>query len=292
MSAPFEYETAILTKGGERRDVNITEASITSHEGKIIVMQDITERKRAETKLAKAVTDLERSNEELEQFAYVASHDLQEPLRMVANFTSLLKERYHGRLDSDADDFIDYAVDGAKRMQKLIQGLLNYSRVSTRGKEFGSVDCEKLLKQTLTSLMTLIEENGAKVTNGALPTILADEDQMLQLFQNLISNSIKFRGDESPRIHISAKDESTGWLFSVRDNGIGIDSQYAERIFLIFQRLHSREEYPGTGIGLAIARRIVERHGGRIWVESEHGKGSTFFFTIPMRREATENEQQ
>ena len=181
MSAPFEYETAILTKGGERRDVNITEASITSHEGKIIVMQDITERKRAETKLAKAVAELERSNEELEQFAYVASHDLQEPLRMVANFTSLLKERYHGRLDSDADDFIDYAVDGAKRMQKLIQGLLNYSRVSTRGKEFGSVDCEKLLKQTLTSLMTLIEENGAKVTNGALPTILADEDQMLQL---------------------------------------------------------------------------------------------------------------
>ncbi|WP_447599394.1 sensor histidine kinase [Nitrospira sp. Nam80] len=230
--------------------------------------------------LEHSVAELGRSNAELQQFAYVASHDLQEPLRMVSSYTQLLAKRYRGRLDADADDFIGFAVDGAARMQKLIQDLLAYSRVSTRGLERQSVSMDTVLGYVTDMLQLTIKDTDAVVTHDSLPSIKADERQMTQLFQNLISNATKFRGCQPPRIHISAKRLDGEWLFSVHDNGIGIDTQYADRIFVIFQRLHNREEYPGTGIGLAICKKIVERHGGRIWMESEPGQGSTFFFTV------------
>jgi light-regulated signal transduction histidine kinase (bacteriophytochrome) len=199
---------------------------------------------------------------------------------MVSSYTQLLAKRYRGRLDADADDFIGFAVDGAARMQKLIQDLLAYSRVSTKGLERQSVSMETVLGYVTDMLQLTIKDTDAVVTHDSLPSLKADERQMTQLFQNLISNAIKFRGRQPPRIHISAKRLDGEWLFSVHDNGIGIDTQYADRIFVIFQRLHNREEYPGTGIGLAICKKIVERHGGRIWMESEPGKGSTFFFTV------------
>jgi len=225
--------------------------------------------------------ELAHSNTELEQFAYVASHDLQEPLRMVASYVQLLARRYKGKLEAEADEFIGFAVDGAKRMQDLINALLTYSRIGTKGKEFGPIDCETVLQIALKNLHLAIEDSQAMVTHDALPTIRGDATQLGQLFQNLIGNAIKFRGDKRPAVHVSAERNGKEWGFSFRDDGIGIDSQYAERIFVIFQRLHSKEEYPGTGIGLALCRKIVERHGGRIWVESEPGKGSTFRFTMP-----------
>ena len=246
------------------------------------VIQDITERKRAEEKLKVTLADLERSNKELEQFAYVASHDLQEPLRMVSSYTQLLARRYQGQLDAEANEFIAYAVDGANRMQGLINDLLAYSRVGTRGKGFEPTDCTAVLDQALANLKAAMEKSGAVVTHDPLPTVMADNLQLVQLFQNLIGNAIKFHVEKPPRIHVSAEQKGNEWVFSVRDNGIGIDPQYAERIFIIFQRLHTREEYPGTGIGLAICKKIVERRGGRIWVESQLGKGSTFYFTIPI----------
>jgi light-regulated signal transduction histidine kinase (bacteriophytochrome) len=210
----------------------------------------------------------------------VASHDLQEPLRMVASFTQLLEQRYRGKLDADADDFIGFAVDGARRMQALVNDLLAYSRVGTRGKELAPTDSEAVLEIALANLKTAMDETGATVTHDPLPTVAADETQLSQVFQNLVGNARKFRGTEAPRVHVSAQPEDGQWRFSVRDNGIGIDPKHAERIFVIFQRLHARPEYPGTGMGLAISKRIVERHGGRIWVESELGKGATFYFTI------------
>jgi PAS domain S-box-containing protein len=244
---------------------------------------DITERKEAEEHLKKTLADLERSNKELEQFAYVASHDLQEPLRMVSSYTQLLERRYKGKLDNDAQEFIAYAVGGANRMQLLIQDLLSYSRVSTRGKLFKPADCNVVLGQARANLDVVMRENNALVTNDELPTVMADETQLLEVFQNLIGNAIKFRNKELPHVQVSAEKYKNEWVFSVQDNGKGIDPEYFARIFVIFQRLHAKEEYPGTGIGLAICKRIVERHGGRIWVESEPGNGSTFYFTIPIR---------
>ena len=245
------------------------------------IVRDVTERKRAEEALKEKTEELARSNKDLEQFAYVASHDLQEPLRMVTNYVQLLARRYKGKLDSNADEFIGFAVDGAIRMWKLINDLLTYSRVGMLGKELEPTDCEMVLNQSLNNLKVAIEEKGAVVTHDPLPTVIGDNLQLGQLFQNLIGNAIKFRGNEPPHVHVSASRNGNGWTFSVRDNGIGIAPEYAERIFIIFQRLHSREEYPGTGIGLAVCKKIVERHGGRIWVESEVGKGATFCFTLP-----------
>ncbi len=243
--------------------------------------QEIAVRKQAERALERYAADLEQSNQELQQFAYIASHDLQEPLRMVTSYLQLLEQRYKGKLDASADDFIHFAVDGANRMRELIQGLLAYSRVETRGTPLQAVDSQAVLEQVLKDLQIAIAENQALVTHDPLPTVLADAIQLSQVFQNLISNAVKFRGDRRPAIHVGVENDDTEWQFSVRDNGIGIEPQHTERIFAIFQRLHTRHEYPGTGIGLAVCKRIVERHGGRIWVESEPGQGSTFFFTIP-----------
>ena len=252
--------------------------------GVFAAARDITGRKRAEEELAQKARDLERSNADLEQFAYVASHDLQEPLRMVANFTQLLADRYRDKLGQDGVEFIGYAVDGAKRMQRLIQDLLSYSRVGTRAKDFESTDANERLGEAVANLQAAIEESGAVVTHEELPAVTADPAQLAQVFQNLLSNAIKFHGAGAPRVHISARREAAQWVFAVQDNGIGIAPEFAQRIFVIFQRLHSRGEYPGTGIGLALCKKIVERHGGRIWVESEPGHGAIFFFTIPTRR--------
>ncbi|MGJ3247379.1 MAG: PAS domain-containing sensor histidine kinase [Elainellaceae cyanobacterium] len=229
--------------------------------------------------------ELARSNADLQQFAYVASHDLQEPLRMITSYLQLIERRYKDQLDDDANDFIDFAVEGATRMQTLINDLLSYSRVGTRGKSFEQTDVGTCLKRALVNLKMAIDENNATITYDEMPQIMADETQFTQLFQNLISNAIKFRGAHPPRIHIQAQRRHDDWLFSVQDNGIGIEPQYAQRIFMIFQRLHARNEYPGTGIGLAICKKIVERHNGHIWVESELGKGTTFFFTMSDRED-------
>ena len=234
----------------------------------------------ARQKLEESVAELGRSNADLQQFAYVASHDLQEPLRMVSSYTQLIARRYKGKLDADADEFIAFAVDGANRMQRLILDLLAYSRVNTAGRQFEPTAMETVLKAALNNLTNAVKESQAVITHDPLPAVMGDDKQLAQLFQNLLSNAVKFGGAQPPRIHISAKQTDGEWLFSVRDHGIGLDPQYADRIFVIFQRLHTREEYPGTGIGLAICKKIVERHGGRIWVESELGKGATFYFTL------------
>jgi len=246
---------------------------------------DISERILAEQNLHKANEDLTCSNSELERFAYVASHDLQEPLRMVTSYLQLLERRYKDRLDGDALEFINYAVDGSCRMKNLINDLLAYSRVGTRGSELKLTDFDQIMQRVLTTLKTITDENHAEITLDPMPTIMADETQMEQLFQNLIGNAIKFHDKEDPKIHVGVQKDDHNWIFSVRDNGIGIDPQFFDRIFIIFQRLHTREKYEGTGIGLAISKRIVERHGGRIWIESEPGKGSTFYFTLPVKGE-------
>jgi signal transduction histidine kinase len=225
--------------------------------------------------------ELKRSNADLEQFAYVASHDLQEPLRMVSGFTGLLKRRYGGKLDADADEYIEFAVGGANRMQALINDLLSYSRVGREEVAGKPVNTQIALDQALANLQTAIEERSALVSSSQLPMVWADHGMLVRLFQNLISNALKFCKAERPIVRIQAEPRGEDWVFSVADNGIGIDAQYKDRIFMIFQRLHKQSEYPGTGIGLAVCKRIVERNGGRIWLESEPGKGTTFFFTLP-----------
>lgn len=302
----YNLELEIQTKFRGKRTVlnTIENIEINGENRRLSIFIDITDRKKAEKALKEAhdnlelkvqerttelnalIEELKRSNKELQQFAYVTSHDLQEPLRTIASFTQLLERRYKNKLDSDADEFIDYIVEASIRMKQMIQDLLEYSRIGTQGKGFQPVDIEELLKHALANLNNLIEKNHAEITHDNLPTVLADKGQLLKLFQNLINNAIKFKKEnKNPKIHISTfKDvEKDEYVFKVTDNGIGMESQYAERIFTIFQRLHTRDEYDGTGIGLAISKRVVEHHEGHIWVESKFGKGSTFYFTIPIR---------
>ncbi|QRV17590.1 PAS domain S-box protein (plasmid) [Haloterrigena salifodinae] len=255
-------------------DVDFLESAAT-------IIATALERQRYERQLGETVDELEASNERLEQFAYAASHDLQEPLRMVSSYLSLVENRYAADLDSEAEEFIAYAVDGADRMRQMIDGLLEYSRIDTQGEPFEPVDLDAVLEDVLTDLQMMIEESDAEIAVDSLPRVRGDESQLRQLLQNLLSNAIEYSGDEPPRVEITAQRCGRMWRFSVEDEGIGIDPDDADRIFRVFQRLHSREEYDGTGIGLALCRRIVERHGGEIWVESESGEGATFSFTLP-----------
>jgi len=280
--------TILIAKNGKEIPIADSGAPIKNDKGNIIgvilIFRDIAERRKKEKELQQIMADLKCSNEELQQFAYIASHDLQEPLRMVASYTQLLAKRYKDKFDEDANEFIKYAVDGANNMKVLIENLLEYSAIQTRGNPFEFTNCEEVLKDVLLNLHKIIREIDVKITYDYLPNVMVDKTQLLQVFQNLIGNAIKFRSEDPVRIHISAKKIKKNWQFSVKDNGIGIDPEYFDRIFIIFQRLHSKSEYPGTGIGLALCKRIIERHNGKIWVESEVGKGSTFHFTIPIKK--------
>ncbi|MFP3975755.1 MAG: sensor histidine kinase [Chloroflexota bacterium] len=281
---PSIYEATILYKDGGTLEVEIN-AGVITYQGRaasLAFVRDISERKRAEKKLEEARADLERSNKELEHFAYIVSHDLQEPLRMVSSYMKLIEKRYNDVLDESGREFVYYAADGSRRMQELLNDLLSYCRVSTRGKPIQPVDCDAVLESVVVMLGMAIRDADARVTWDDMPQIVGDESQLVQLFQNLIANALKYRGNEPPRIHISATEKHNEWLFSVQDNGVGIDPQFKERVFLIFERLH-RQEYEGTGVGLAVCKKIVERHGGQIWLESEPGQGTTFHFTIPRR---------
>ncbi len=286
----FAVDHVHYDRGGEKIYVEVSTSPIKDVNGKVVqvvhVQRNITERKRAEEERERLLAGLARSNKELEQFAYVASHDLQEPLRMVASYVRLLEQKYKGRLDEKADKYIHFAVDGALRMQKLIEALLSYSRVATRAAEFKRVDMNRVYAEASTNLSAFIVESKARVRSGELPAVSGDEIQLLQLLQNLIGNAVKFRKPGvTPEVQISAVREKEEWLFSVSDNGIGIEKEYFDRVFQIFQRLHSQAEYPGTGLGLAVCKKIVERHGGRIWVESAPGQGTTFFFTLPLEQQ-------
>ncbi len=292
-------EKVMVARSGQRIPVLFSAAIMHGQNGApqavVCMALDITERKEAERKLETVVKELKRSNTELEQFAYVASHDLQEPLRTISSYLQLLKRRYQGKLDSNADEFIGFAVEGSKRMQQLINDLLLYSRVQTRGNPFNLTDCEAVIKKALANLQLAVLEGQARITHDPLPDVLGDEIQLVQLFQNLIGNAIKYHGPASPAVHVWSRrvdnrvlpvtGPGESWQFSIRDNGIGIAAEHYDRIFQIFRRLHTRDEYPGTGIGLAVCKKIVERHGGQIWVDSIVGQGSTFHFTIPVRPE-------
>jgi PAS domain S-box-containing protein len=264
------YLEAYLVRGDQEEPLCLT-----------VFVMDVSARKRHETELASLLDELRRSNEDLQQFAYAASHDLQEPLRIIAGFSQLLSRRYAGKIDKEADEFIHFIVDGAERMQALIEDLLEYSRVHTRAGAMEPVDLNEVLKYSMDNLKMSIDESGAAIHSGELPTVTADGRQLAQLFQNLLHNAIKFKSEASPEITVSSRLQDTGWLVEVRDNGLGVHPEYADRIFEVFKRLHSRGEYPGTGVGLAICKRIVERHKGRIWVEPAPGGGSSFCFTLP-----------
>lgn len=287
-----------LCKDGTEFPVEVSLNHFENEEGRFVISYviDITQRKKAENKLLKAhqelkqkAVELKQSNDELEQFAYVASHDLQEPLRMVASYTQLLARRYKDELDEDANDFIEYAVDGVKRMHALLNDLLQFSRVGTRAKPFRKVDINKVVQDALQNLEKYIEEHDAEIIiESFLPKLSVDKLQLTQLFQNLIQNAIKFKKNGRPRVRISACELEDCWQFDISDNGMGIDEKHQERIFVIFQRLHSRDSYNGSGIGLAICKKIVGRHGGDIWVDSELGKGATFHFTIAKEMESAQ----
>jgi signal transduction histidine kinase len=270
-----------LQEAHDELEERVKERTADFQEANTLLKQELVERKRIEEALAAQAQALSRSNAELEQFAYVASHDLREPLRKIKSYTELLEIRYKGKLDARADKYIAYTVDGATRMQALITALLTYSRMGKEGVALEQINIETILKEVLDDLELVIRETKARISYNSLPCLMADPSQLRHLLQNLIENGIKFQGEESPQLEISAERKENEWLFAVRDNGIGIEPQYAERIFRIFQRLHTRTEYSGTGIGLAICKKIVERHGGRIWVESQIHEGSTFYFTIP-----------
>jgi PAS domain S-box-containing protein len=279
------HETVRVAKDGHRIDVSLSISPLKSSDGKIIgaakIARDITAEKRNQRALAERSRELVRSNAELEQFAYVASHDLQEPLRMIATYTGLLAESLEGSLDEKTEKYIHYVLDGAKRMQYLIKDLLAYARVDSQGVELRLISSENVVRSVLDGLKVAIEENNAEIVHDALPKVRADAAQLGQVFQNLIGNALKFHGERTPRIHIGAERRDGEWEFRIADNGIGIEKQYAAIVFQLFQRLHARGRYHGSGIGLAIAKKIVERHGGRIWFESELDKGTTFYFTIP-----------
>ena len=282
-------ETVRARKDGTLVNVALSLSPLRDAAGSItaaaVIAQDITARKRAEKDLAEQARKLETSNQDLEQFAYVASHDLQEPLRKVSSFCQLLAQRYQGRLDGEADEYIAYVVDGAHRMQQLINDLLTYSRIGRSGQGATDVDCNEVMRRVRLDLAAAIEETGAQVVTGELPTLRGELQPLVQLFENLVSNAIKFRGRQPPRVEVSAARGDGEWQFSVADNGIGIEPQYADRIFAVFQRLHSRDEYPGTGIGLAICKKVVETHGGKIWLSPQPGPGTRFCWTIPAARE-------
>ncbi|MBO0347945.1 PAS domain S-box protein [Phormidium pseudopriestleyi FRX01] len=282
---PFQIVYRIRHKDGHYIWFETNAQAICHQEtGEVVKIQaasrDISDRQRIEKELAQHTADLAHSNADLEQFAYIASHDLQEPLRMVASYTQLLARRYPDKLDAQGDKYMAYILDGATRMQQLINDLLQYSRVGTHGKSFDVVDCHEIMRQAISNLKLAIRQSEARITGQNLPKVFGDKTQLLQLFQNLIANAIKYRGLPPPEVQIEARDIEGEWLFSVKDNGIGIDPKYGDRIFQIFQRLHTREEYPGTGIGLAICKRIVERHRGHIWVESEPDRGAIFYFIL------------
>jgi PAS domain S-box-containing protein len=287
-----DYALEILHRNGHVTPVLYNASVYKDESGEVIgvfaAARDITEQKKAEELLKSKLGELSRSNAELEQFAYVSSHDLQEPLRMISSYLQLLKRRYEGHIDDKADKYIYYAVDGAARMQVLINDLLEFSRVTSKAEEPAPTDSELVLGQVLSNLYLYIKENKATVSHNLLPEVMADSTQLAQVFQNLIINGIKFHSEEAPQINICAEKKVNEWVFSVHDNGIGIDPQYSEKIFEVFKRLHNKEEYPGTGIGLAVCKKIVERHGGRIWVESELDKGATFYFTLPISKPLTE----
>ena len=290
------WETTILPRNQEPIPISVNAVqNYERHENKTSIrwlLREITEQVKAreqlrelnaelEARVEQRTAELRYSNEQLQQFAYVASHDLQEPLRVVSTYVQILADRYRNRLDSQADEFIHYAVNGATRMQELIRDLLNYSRVQTKEQELIETSCEEVVAYVVEKLKLSIADSKAVVTVDPLPVVIGDAQQLHQVFQNLLINALKFGGQEPPQIHITAQPTEQEWVFSVRDNGIGLDQRHAERIFVIFQRLHTKREYPGTGIGLAICKRVIERHGGRIWVESELGKGATFYFTLP-----------
>jgi light-regulated signal transduction histidine kinase (bacteriophytochrome) len=281
------FEMVHVTKTGQRIPVEISTHIFKKNSKNVIlaISRDITERKKSEEKLKELLEKLSTSNEELEQFAYIISHDLQEPLRTIANFTQLLQRRYKGKFDSDADEFMEYVVDASVRMKEMIHDLLEYSRVSTSKEELQPLDLNELIEDVLNDLKFTIEENNAEITYKKLPVVMGDYDQISRVFMNFISNALKFKKDnETPKINISClKDEKTKeYIIGIEDNGIGIDEQYLNRIFEIFQRLHTRDKYKGSGIGLAITKKIIEMHGGRIWVESELDVGSTFYFSLPI----------